>query len=45
MKQGEPSRVEVKRGETHRMKFTVILHAGTVDVPAAAGRVLKELKR
>jgi len=26
MKQGEPSRVEVKRGETHRMKFTVILH-------------------
>ncbi|MBM3846877.1 MAG: c-type cytochrome, partial [Verrucomicrobia bacterium] len=45
MKQGEPSRVEVKRGETHRMKFTVILHAGTVDVPAAAGKLLQELKR
>jgi putative heme-binding domain-containing protein len=27
MKQGETSRVEVKRGETHRIKFTVILHA------------------
>ena len=27
MKQGETSRVEVRRGETHRMKFTVVLHA------------------
>jgi len=26
MKQGESSRIEVKRGETHRLKFTVILH-------------------
>jgi hypothetical protein len=27
MKQGEPSRIEVKKGETFKMKFTVILHA------------------
>ncbi len=27
MKQGAPGRVEVKQGETHRMKFTVILHS------------------
>jgi putative membrane-bound dehydrogenase-like protein len=27
MKQGEPSRVEVKKGATHRLKFTVVLHA------------------
>lgn len=26
MKQGEASRVEVKKGETHRMQFTVIFH-------------------
>lgn len=26
MKQGETSRVEVKRGETHRLKFSVIFH-------------------
>ncbi|MBM3831461.1 MAG: c-type cytochrome [Verrucomicrobia bacterium] len=27
MKQGEPSRVEVKRGETHRLKFTVVFYS------------------
>jgi hypothetical protein len=27
MKQGELSRIEVKKGETHRLKFTVVLHA------------------
>ena len=27
MKQGEPSRVEVKRGESHRLRFTVVLHS------------------
>lgn len=27
MKQGGPSRVEVKKGNTHRMKFTIVLHA------------------
>jgi hypothetical protein len=26
MKQGAASRVEVKKGETHKMKFTVIFH-------------------
>lgn len=26
MKQGEKSRVEVKKGETHRLRFTVVLH-------------------
>ena len=28
MKQGKPDRTEVKKGETFRMKFTIILHAG-----------------
>lgn len=27
MKQGEASRIEVKKGDTHHMKFTVILYA------------------
>ena len=26
MKQGETSRVEVKRGETHLLKFSIIFH-------------------
>ena len=28
MKQGQPSRVEVRKEDTHRLKFTVVLHAG-----------------
>lgn len=28
MQQGAPSRVEVRRGDTHRLKFTIVLHAG-----------------
>jgi len=36
MKQGEPSRVEVKRGETFRLQFAVLLHTG--KIPSNRGR-------
>ena len=26
MKQGELSRIEVNKGETHRLKFTIVFH-------------------
>lgn len=29
MKQGEPSRIDVKRGETYRLRHTIIIHAST----------------
>jgi hypothetical protein len=44
MKQGDTSRMDVKRGETFRLRFAVFIHAGTVDVAAEAGRILREMK-
>jgi hypothetical protein len=34
-RKGEPSRVEVKPGETFRLRFAVLLHSGEVDLAAA----------
>jgi hypothetical protein len=40
-RKGEPSRVEVKPGETFRLRFAVLLHRGDVDLRAAYADVQK----
>ena len=32
---GTPSKITVKRGETLRLRFGVLIHAGAIDLPAA----------
>ena len=44
MKQGNKSTVTVKRGDTLHLRFAAFIHAGSVDVPAVARKIVKEMK-
>jgi hypothetical protein len=45
MKQGESSRVEVRRGETFRLRFAALLHSTPADVPPDLAKAFSEFTR